>query len=207
MTDYDDARFYNEMSLRIKDHWAKDLDLRYLQSLSYQNMATMYGQTGRFVEAADCFEKALSLGADLYIIRWALSHHNYGCMQALRGDAILAKRLFEKAYELRQSSLGDHYDTAASLHMLAGCYQKERDKRSLEMARELLLEAVRILESKACSRDSRRLARTKFKLSIVLDSLGDPKAQPLRAEAQSLVAGDGNLFTDEAAFDALVSYV
>jgi hypothetical protein len=76
-----------------------------------------------------------------------------------------------------------------------------------ESNRELLVEAVRILQSKACRSDPCRLARSQFKLSLVLDHLNDPAAQAAKKEAYDLVASVGVSCTDEASFDALVSYV
>ncbi|CAN9264153.1 unnamed protein product [Alternaria alternata] len=133
---FGDAMVYNEMSLKIKQHGAKTLDVSYLQSLSYQNFGILYGQTGEYDKAEEFFKKAIELGANTdYTLRTALTYHNYGCMDYLRGRIESAKDHFEMAYELRQTSLGDHYDTAATLHMLAGCYYSVQDEESFLQAR------------------------------------------------------------------------
>ncbi|KAH8714869.1 hypothetical protein GQ44DRAFT_730590 [Phaeosphaeriaceae sp. PMI808] len=120
---FDEAMVYNQLSLKIKAHWANALDLQYLESLSYQNLGILHGHTGRFDEAAKYFDKAIELGANTrYTLRTALTYHNYGCMKVLRGRIETASHMFEKAYELQYTSLGDHYDTAATLHMLAACW-------------------------------------------------------------------------------------
>ena len=85
--------------------------------------------------------------------------------------------------------MGDHPDTAASLHMLACCYHKLGDTHSLDIARYangfhhayqnlvspkltgmfrcLLQDALRILESQPSPVDKTRIGRTLFKLSLV----------------------------------------
>jgi len=133
---YSDAELYNELSLGIKKRWEKQSNLSYLLTLSYQNIAMVYARRGKFDDAAIYFEKAIALSdPDESMVRRALTFHNYGSMRYAQGLVALAQELMEQAFQLRWESLGDHYDTATSLHMLAACYHAQKSEDSLIVAR------------------------------------------------------------------------
>jgi tetratricopeptide (TPR) repeat protein len=136
---YTEAELHNELSLSIKKRWEQHDNVSYLLSLSYQNIAIVCGRQGRFDHAATYFDKALSLsGSSEYTLRRALAYHNYGSMRLWQGQVDQARQLLETAYNLRWESLGDHHDTAASLHMLAACYQSSKDDGALLLARQVI---------------------------------------------------------------------
>jgi hypothetical protein len=75
---------------------------------------------------------------------------------------------------------------------------------------ELLQEALRILRSRPSSIDKRRIARTLYKLSLVLKDLGDGLEKEIRQEARQLrfeVTGEISSRDSEEDFDNLVAYV
>ncbi|EME80972.1 uncharacterized protein MYCFIDRAFT_76918 [Pseudocercospora fijiensis CIRAD86] len=77
---------------------------------------------------------------------------------------------------------------------------------------DLLFEALRVLKttSRDSSADRCRIARTKFKLSLVLRDLGDPRAPVFKKEAQELKLREAGSASDpelEESYDALVAYI
>jgi tetratricopeptide (TPR) repeat protein len=134
--DYSDAELYNELSLRLKKRWEKEQNLGYILNISYQNMALVNACQGKLNDAAGYFDQALAINdPNGSIVRRALTYHNYGSMRLMQGQVDVALGLLETAFQLRWERLGDHYDTATSLHMLAACYQVQGDKESLNTAR------------------------------------------------------------------------
>lgn len=119
-----EAEMYNRLSLSLKNRWLEqDQRLKYLVSLSYANMAYVNKETRDLEHAAENFRKAIEYGQDsAYIPRRAMVYHNFGCMRASQGHIEDAQDLLTEAYHLRAESLGDHYDTALTLHMLASVY-------------------------------------------------------------------------------------
>ena len=81
---------------------------------------------------------------------------------------------------------------------------------SLTLFRDLLFEAVRILEKSPQTQNRSRIARSKYKLSHILRELHDPRSEDFLSDARKLRAkavpgdeidGDAN----EATFNALVA--
>jgi tetratricopeptide (TPR) repeat protein len=133
---FSDAELHNELSLGLKKRWQDQRNLGYLLSLSYHNMALVNARQGKFEDAAGYFEQALVISEpNESTVRRALTYHNYGSMRFAQGQITVALGLLETAFQLRWESLGDHYDTATSLHMLASCYQALGDEDSLKIAR------------------------------------------------------------------------
>jgi tetratricopeptide (TPR) repeat protein len=142
--DYDRAEMYNELSLRQKQKLADEgLAMSHLLCLSYQNMANTYAGQRRYEEAAEFFEKAIEVATlEESTARRALTSHNYGIMRFTQNEVEVARQLFETAYQLRAEKIGDHPDTAASLHMLACCYHTMEDPDSWVIARSVNRESV-----------------------------------------------------------------
>ncbi|KAJ2902096.1 hypothetical protein MKZ38_001005 [Zalerion maritima] len=211
--DYDKAEMYNELSVRQKQKIArKGLDVSYLLCLSYQNMASTYAGQMRYDEAAEYFGKATQLGdlTESTCRRAPLISHNFGIMRLEQGRTGEARELFETAWKQRYERHGDHPDTAASLHMLACCYHLMGDTDSLKIARFLLKDALRMLESRPSDVDQSRVARTEFKLSIVQRALDDAGADASREHAQQLylaLTGSPTRPSSEHEFDVLVPYI
>jgi tetratricopeptide (TPR) repeat protein len=206
--DFKEAELNNQLSLYLKERWKHKGDLDYLLSLSYNNFANVFGLQGRWDEAALWYQKALSIPEEKhYTPRRALVYHNFGCMRLNQGHLQEALEYLTEAVQLRIEKLGDHYDTANSLHILATCYRKEG---KLLEARDLLKEALRMLDSQHL-RDPRRIARTEFLLSLVLEDLGDPKASQLRQDARKIreqVTGKAASGSEkEEDYDDLVPYI
>ncbi|KAK4504226.1 hypothetical protein PRZ48_005142 [Zasmidium cellare] len=215
---YREADILNTMSLKIKEKWTNELHrpkMQHLLSLSYINAAVLAGQQGYYETAAQHFQKAIEYGQDIKTTpRRALTYHNFGCMRLeqriLSGSPDAACELLEEAYHMRSASLGDHYDTALSLHMLACCHVQLGDFVS---ARDLLREALRILESlpSALSANRRHIARTKYKLSLVLAEMKDPSASQYAQEARQIrlleSKGGGGEPECEKTYDLLVAYI
>ena len=120
---YHEAEVHNTLSLELKKRWINDMDMDLLLSLSYSNLGNLYGRQRRWEESALNFETALRLGySSDTTLRQALTTHNYGCMRLAEGHVDKAQDLLTTALQMRSSSLGDHYQTASTLHMLAKCY-------------------------------------------------------------------------------------
>ncbi len=138
MGDYERALRYNKRSLREKLEMANSgLPMSHLLCLSYLNLADTHAHQMRYDEAAECFGKAIEVATlEESKCRRALTNHNFGLMRLLQQNQVeQAQELFETAYQLRAEKLGDHPDTAASLHMLACCYHRMGDADSLSIAR------------------------------------------------------------------------
>jgi tetratricopeptide (TPR) repeat protein len=134
---FDEAEMYNDMSLQLKQklHNAGQ-PVSHLLCLSYSNIANTYALQGYYEEASKFFEKALEVGVTSdSLSRRALTSHNYGHMRLAQNMVEDARQLFENAYRLRTKKIGDHPDTAASLHMLASCYHRSGDVDNLLIAR------------------------------------------------------------------------
>lgn len=124
-----DAEVWNTISLKIKEHWHTHAGLNdhvkldYLLSLSYSNIANVFGKQQRWEEAALNYSRSLEASKeskDLH--RRALTFHNYGCMRWEEGQVSVALDLLSEAFQLRTQKLGDHFDTANTLHMIACCH-------------------------------------------------------------------------------------
>lgn len=77
----------------------------------------------------------------------------------------------------------------------------------METRRDLLRDALRMLEAPRVPRDDIRIARSKYKLSVVLNALHDPHAQTLREDAIDLCDTlSSTSLTDNDIFDDLVAY-
>jgi tetratricopeptide (TPR) repeat protein len=229
---YQEAELNNTLSLKIKECWTAECDLRYLLSLSFSNLANVFDRQEKWDQAAQYYEKAIEIGKESNdTTRRALTYHSFGCMRLEQRQVIAARDLSTEAFQLRSEALGDDNDTATTLHMLALCHYRLGDiinarcvlcvyrcpvcssyNQSLTFGRDLLLEAVRILEKTPQEQNRRRIARSKYKLSHVLRELHDPRskdflfdARRLRTEVMSAdeVRGEEN----EATFDALVAYI
>lgn len=125
---YEEAELNNLLSLNLKQRWVSQCDLRYLLSLSFSNLANVYGRQEKWSQAASNFEKAIDIGKDSNdTSRRALTYHNYGCMRLGQHEIIAAKDLLSEAYQLRLEALGDHHDIATTLHMLALSYDRIGD--------------------------------------------------------------------------------
>ncbi|KAJ6016262.1 hypothetical protein N7540_010853 [Penicillium herquei] len=213
-----EAEINNELSITIKERWKKFGNLDYLFSLSYSNRANVLGLQQKWVEAAIWYNKALEIPRERhYSPRLALIYHNFGTMRLQQGNLDEATKLLADAVELRTEELGHHYDTANSLHTLATCYRRAG---KLFEAKDVLIEALEILNSPHL-RDSARIARSKYALSLVLEKLGDPEALVLREEARRMKAElpvttrtrsaggeiDASSDDSEADYDCLVPYV
>ncbi|KAI9853911.1 MAG: hypothetical protein M1813_001626 [Trichoglossum hirsutum] len=205
---YDESELFLSLSFEIKKRWEQEADMEFLLGVSYANQANLYGQQGQFDKSAELFEKALSMSSNKHFTaKRALTIHNYGCMRFAQGRIGDALCLHMESYRIRSETLRGHYDTANSLHMLACCHHKLGD---LSKAIEELQKGLGILESLAHP-DRRRIARTKFKLALVLIEVGDPTGEELKVEAVSLKENLTGvpLEADDAedAFNALVSYI
>ncbi|KAH0564997.1 hypothetical protein GP486_001612 [Trichoglossum hirsutum] len=205
---YGESSLHHELSLQIKKRWESEADIEYLMGLSYGNLANVYGQQGLFDESAKLFEKALSMSSNRHFtVKRALTIHNYGCMRFSQGQTECSLRLHTEAYHIRSETLRDHYDTANSLHMLACCHYKLGD---LSKAIEVLQKAVRMLESSSRP-DRRRIARSKYKLALVLMEIGDPAGEELKLEAvalkEELMGVSSKVEDSEDSFNALVTYI
>ena len=118
-----DAGLHNMLSLELKQKWSETPSINNLISLSYSNLGNLYGRQGGWDVSAEYFEKALGLGQfQNSVLRRALTAHNFGCMRLAQGQVELARELLTKAYQLRSEKLGDHYETAGTLHMLSLCH-------------------------------------------------------------------------------------
>lgn len=79
--------------------------------------------------------------------------------------------------------------------------------------RALLDEAVRILGKIPQEHNLRRIARSKYKLSCVLEDLNDPRARDVRSEAHALrmMLSPSDAVDqepdNESLYDALVAYI
>lgn len=135
--EYDRAELCNMRSLWQKQKLAdQGLPMSHLLCLSYQNIANTFAGQERYDEAASFFEKALNAATrEESVSRRALTSHNYGIMRLMQDRVEEARELLEIAYQLRCEKIGDHPDTAASLHMLACCYYRKGDEDSLDIAR------------------------------------------------------------------------
>jgi len=229
---YQEAELNNTLSLKIKERWTAERDLRYLLSLSFSNLANVFGRQEKWDQAAQYYEKAIDIGKESNdTTRRALTYHNFGCMRLEQHQIIAARDLLTEAFQLRSEALGDHNDTATTLHMLALCHYKLGDiinarcvlytssypichscNQSLTLGRDLLLEAVRILEKNPQEQNRRRIARSKYKLSHVLRELHDLRSEDYLSDARRLrtevmSADEARGEENEATFDALVAYI
>ncbi|RYP20212.1 hypothetical protein DL765_002886 [Monosporascus sp. GIB2] len=209
---YARAEMYNEMALRHKQRLAaQGLPMSHLLCLSYQNMANTYAGQGRYDDAAEYFEKAIDVASiQESASRRALTSHNFGLMRLEQNRVLEARKLLEIAYQLRSENIGDHPDTAASLHMLACCYSQMGNADNLVIARYLLQESLRILQSRSSNIDESRIARALFKLSLVQTALLDPMADATTDRARCFytkLTGRPGLPEDEEEFDRLVPYI
>ncbi|KAJ5903254.1 hypothetical protein N7504_005637 [Penicillium tannophilum] len=210
-----DAEIWNILSLQIKEYWhaqvkiTDHVKLDYLLSLSYSNTANLYGRQRRWEKGAEYYNRSLEASKDSKdLLRRALTFHNYGCMRWEEGKTPVALELFSEAFQLRKGKLGDHFDTANTLHMIA-CCQSRLDNQTA--ARDCLLEAIHTLEGLAHP-DKRRIARSKYKLSLVLHYLNDPTEMKFRREALEIYqeeqpSHDPSITLDETAFDNLVAHI
>lgn len=120
---YNEAELNNILSLGLKERWKDDRNMDSLFILSYSNLGNLYGRQGRWEDSAQNFEKALDLGRKTeWTLRHALTAHNYGCMRLAEGEVLKARDLLIAAFQMRSGKMGDHYETASTLHMLAKCY-------------------------------------------------------------------------------------
>ncbi|KAF7561168.1 hypothetical protein G7046_g2977 [Stylonectria norvegica] len=209
---YSKALDCNELSLYLKNKRKDELPLSHLLCLSYQNFANTLAQQDSYDEAATQYRLALAMGTgEVSTARRALAYHNFGCMRLRQNLVEEAKELLDQACRLRLDSLGDHIDTAASLHMLAVSHMRshaENRTESLTTAKDLFAEAIQVLESTHCRKDKRRRSRTLYMYSVALEQLGDDEAPTKRKEAEALYFElTGNMPYGEEAYDALVPYV
>lgn len=120
-----EAELNNILSLRLKERWMHKHDLKYLLALSYSNLANVHGRQQNWDQAAQFYEKAIEFSEGVEdTTRRALTFHNFGCMRLAQGAIIPAQELLTEAFQLRSEKLGDHHDTAATLHMLAQCHYR-----------------------------------------------------------------------------------
>ena len=112
--------------MELKQRWKNEQDLNWLLSLSYSNLGNVYGRQGLWEKSAKNFDEALALGGSLdTTLRQALTTHNYGCMRFAAQQIESAIDLLTRAFQIRSATLGDHYDTASTLHMLALCHYQQ----------------------------------------------------------------------------------
>ncbi|PGH01873.1 hypothetical protein AJ79_07810 [Helicocarpus griseus UAMH5409] len=205
--DLQQAEIYNMLSLQIKEHWKYSADLKYLLSLSYSNIANIHGHQGHWEEASMFYEKALETSSNSTdTLKRALTYHNYGSMRLAQGQTEEALELLTSAYRLRSEKIPAHFDTANTLHMLASCQFLLGD---LQSSRDRLNEAIEIFQNLPYP-DPRRIARSKYKLSLVLEKLGDQTFALLRKQAYDILSKEvGQELTDvdEATFDSLVAHI
>ncbi|EXJ78232.1 hypothetical protein A1O3_09393 [Capronia epimyces CBS 606.96] len=223
--DFDKAGMYNDFSLQLKERWKHTVDLDYLLTLTYQNFANNLAQQEKWDVAAEWYDKALAIPEEKhYFPRRALLFHNYGHLRLQQSMLPEACTLLTEAVQLRTTNLGDHYDTANSLHLLACCYRKMDEPINASVTvnlgsplttvncfdRDLLREAIKILEQPHLN-DRRRIARSKFQLSLVLRQMNDPEGPQLALEAAQMRMDIlGQALEDsvgEEDFDELVPYV
>ncbi|KAK4244754.1 P-loop containing nucleoside triphosphate hydrolase protein [Corynascus novoguineensis] len=209
---YNKAEMYNEISLLQKEKLAGcGQPMSHLFCLTFQNMASTLAAQRRYDEAAVFFKKAMEVATlKESTSRRALAAHNFGMMRLEQNMVEEAQELFDMAYQLRRKRMGDHPDTAASMHMLACCYQRLGDLDNMSIARHLLRGALLILESRSSNIDERRVARSLFKLSLVEGALDDPKAPESRRRACYLhakITGVKKPPDSEHEFDVLVPYI
>ncbi|KAI9155597.1 methyltransferase CmcJ [Paramyrothecium foliicola] len=213
LEDYREAERCNEMSLHIKTYLAKrGHPMSHLLCLSYLNMANTYTRQERHEEAVTCFLKAVeSATSPTSAARRALAHHNLGLLRLEQGQTQEAKKLFWEACKLRQDALGDHRDTAISLHMVACCNHAEGGAQNLEEAMGLLQDALRIFETFQANVPQTYTARLFYKLSLVQNELGhgvDALESMNRSRELFSVATKGSDFPkSESELDRLINYL
>ncbi|KAI9733263.1 MAG: hypothetical protein M1834_003347 [Cirrosporium novae-zelandiae] len=213
----DEAEINNKLSLALKERWknqANQPNLDYLFSLSYSNMANMYGHQGHWEKAEGYYTMSLEVGkSSPDTLRRAPTYHNFGYMRLLQGRAKEAQELLTEAFQLRSEELGDHHDTVSTLHMLASCHHHLHQLTEASFyGRDLFYEAIRILESMAIqSLFETRIACSMFKLSLVLRDLNDPRAEEYKMKAHVILVetlgSSENLEENEDAYDNLAAYI
>ena len=134
---YKKAEMFNEISLLQKEKLRGcGQPMAHLFCLTFQNMASTLAAQARYDEAAAFFEKAMQVATlKESAPRRALTAHNFGMMRLEQNMVEEARALFDTAYQLRWKKMGDHPDTAASMHMLACCYHLFGDTDSMPIAR------------------------------------------------------------------------
>ena len=118
---YHEAELRNTLSLDLKQRWINEKDMDLLLSLSHSNLGNLYGRQGKWRDSALNFEKALDLGRSV-ILGQALTAQNYGWTRRAEGQVDKARDLLTIAFRMRSDKLGDHHETASTLHMLAMCH-------------------------------------------------------------------------------------
>lgn len=122
---YSEAELNNILSLRLKERWMHKHNLNYLLALSYSNLANVHGRQQRWDQAAQFYEKAIEFSDGVEdTTRRALTFHNFGCMRLSQGVVTPTQELLTEAFQLRSEKLGNHHDTATTLHMLALCHYR-----------------------------------------------------------------------------------
>jgi len=121
----------HEFSISLKKRWPKE-EISDLLALSYSNLANVYGQQGMWEKSEELFKMALEVYTDpSFMLKRALTLHNFGNMNVARANPKAALPLFEEAFGIRKKALGDHYDTASTLHMMAMCHRHLGDNDSV----------------------------------------------------------------------------
>ncbi|KAI1637843.1 hypothetical protein F4809DRAFT_299234 [Biscogniauxia mediterranea] len=81
---------------------------------------------------------------------------------------------------MRYENIAEHANTAASTHMPACCYHQIRDVHSLNTARHVLQDSLRILKFRPSKVDEICIIRALFKLSLVHEAFHAPWADTSR---------------------------
>ncbi|KAF8242034.1 TPR-like protein [Wilcoxina mikolae CBS 423.85] len=210
---YSESIIHHHLSIALKQRWPIQ-DVSLPLGLSYGNLANVYGQQEEWDKAEYLYNKALAMDYQGFPLKKALTLHNFGRMRVAKGLPKSALHLLTKALSLRNSVLGDHYDTTNTLHIMSTCYRMIGNNNK---AIGLLREAIRMMENSES--DQLRIARSKYALGLVLEKEGIAMAYDLKQEAikcgMEATENCGQEYTDcwsgeedlEDVFDALVAYI
>ncbi|KAK3377123.1 P-loop containing nucleoside triphosphate hydrolase protein [Lasiosphaeria ovina] len=181
------------LEIRLGSDKYKDGQLHGL-ALNYLNIGRCWYMVHHLKMAASCFEKCLSLmqsrecevGKKFVLTAWAMSA--LGIVRADQNDLETAIKLLSESLSLHLNTMGDkHMKTLACYYRLAWVCRRLGEFERAEQILRLILKTYNSLSP----RPQPEIARTKFKLSQVLEDLGVPQSQydPLRQEASELLAG------------------
>ncbi|KAI5778352.1 hypothetical protein EDC01DRAFT_371162 [Geopyxis carbonaria] len=209
--EYSQAIIHHNLSIALKERWPMR-QVSFLLGQSYANLANVYGQIEEWKNSEELFNKALTMDHVGFPLKEASTLHNFGCMRVARELPGRALHVLTKALDLRNRILGEHYETANTVHMISTCYRKIGDNKK---AIGYLREAIRMMENSQANEIL--IARSKYSLSLVLAAEDINSASDLKQEAigcgmkedreqefSEYWLSEDNL---EQVFDALVAYI
>ncbi|KAK4201350.1 hypothetical protein QBC40DRAFT_324492 [Triangularia verruculosa] len=204
------------LEIRLGSEKYKDQQVHGL-ALNYLNVGRCWLLVGDLMTAASCFEKSLEvirareqkLGRQFTLTAWATSA--LGAVRAYQDDFPCALKLLVESLKLHIDTMGDkHMKTLSCYYRLAWVYHKLGNFEPAQQILQALLKTYNSFDPMPTP----DLARTKFKLSQVLQDQGSPPShwKKLRREAQSHLAEisretpeDGSS-EDEKTYDRCIVY-